>query len=376
MILLASTLWAILISGLPAWRPPDGPEAIEIQRANQKLFHRAAEAVAPSIVRIETVGGSQPTGGGPVPQQERRPFQDAPGSGFRLADGPTTGIVYSADGYILTSSFNFVRDPLIITVVLPDGRRLVAELVGRDQVRKLALLKVEAQDLPVPPWVERGQIRVGQWCLALGRAFGGDEPFVSVGIISALHRMMDNAIQTDAKLSPGNYGGPLIDTDGKVLGICVPMAQRPGELAGVEMYDAGVGFALPMERVETLVAALRAGQNFYRGWLGMTVDPEFPEGVRVGAVAEPSPLQSAGVRAGDQIIKVNESVIEHFGHLVQALYMRPAGEEVTVRIRRDGEEFDKTVRLARSEELGELPETPPPFDPSAPLPDAEEEPQP
>jgi len=352
-----------------------------VRKGSQRLFREAAGAVAPSVVRIETVGGAAGVARGPEETAAgsggppgQAPFRDDPGSGFRVADGPTTGLVWAADGYVLTSSFNFVRQPIIITVVLPDGRRFVAELVARDQVRKLALLRIDAEDLPVPTWADRGDIRVGQWSVALGRAFGGPQPFVSVGIVSALDRMHANAVQTDAALSPANYGGPLIDVHGRVLGICVPMAQRPGELAGVEMYDAGVGFAVPKWRLDAIVPALRAGRSFHRGWLGMVTDPSAPDRVRIAALADPSPLLEAGARPGDRIVAIDGRDIHHFGHLVQALYMLPAGETVNLTLRREEREFNATARLARAEELGPLPQAPAPFDASVPESDTEDGP--
>ncbi|MCP4245793.1 MAG: PDZ domain-containing protein [bacterium] len=359
--------------------PIAADEEVDVQRANQFLFRRVAGLVAPSVVRIETVGGVQANpdamtrGGRPGDRSRRRgPFQDDLGSGFRVADGPTTGLVWSSNGYILTSSFNFVRDPALITVLVPDSagpKRYVADLVARDRVRKLALLKIDATGLPVPDWARREDIRVGQSAVALGRAIGSELPAVSVGIVSATSRMMGHAIQTDAKLSPVNYGGPLVDLRGQVLGICVPMAQRPGELAGVEMYDAGVGFALPRSQVAPIVAKLMAGKSFYRGWLGLQIDPHDPHQVAVVAVADPSPLRSAGVQPGDVLLTVNGKSTKHFGHLVQALYMVPAGETVDLQFHRGLETFAVQVRLARSDELGPLADTAGPFDPSEPLPD-------
>lgn len=328
------------------------------------------------IVRIETVGGAQPLDNlpGSGDDDNRNRFRDNPGSSFMVADGPTTGIIYSSDGLILTSSFNFVREPSIITVSLPDGQQMTAHIVARDRVRKLTLLKVEANGLPTPKWTPYEQIRPGQTAIALGAGFGSTEAMASTGIISAVNRMMGNAIQTDAKLSPANYGGPLLDSSGYVLGICVPMAQRPGELAGIEFYDAGVGFAIPGRRVHEIVEELKKGKSFYRGWLGMTVDPEFKKGVVIKSSANPSPIRQAGARAGDWIVQINDQPIKHFGQLVKALYMLPAGERVQVRLLRGAEHLDVELTLARSGELGPLPEEEPPFDPSKPVTDDESEP--
>jgi serine protease Do len=368
-------------------------------RATQEAFHRVATTLRPCLVRIETVGGAQPTS--PIatedeetnenPQQKRlqNPFRDTAGSDFALADGPTTGIVWSSDGHIVTSSFNFVRDPMLITVTLSDGRRLRADLVARDQVHKVALLRVEADGLPVPTWASESELRVGQWAIALGMAFSDREPFVTAGIVSALKRMRGSAVQTDAKLSPANYGGPLCDLSGRIIGLCTPMAQRHGELAGVEMYDSGVGFALGKERLDAIVARLMTGQSVYRGWLGLSLDTRFRNGLVITNIADPSPARAAGVRPGDRIMEINGVPMKHYGLLVRETYMLPAGESVRMKIGRypdpppeddaaaDGEgeaqasadmiEFEVTVRLARNTELGPLPEIEEPFDPSQPF---------
>lgn len=357
--------------------------------ATQTAFREVAQRLKPSLVRIETVGGAQPVaqrdepvvtilgeGETPPPKRAQNPFRDTPGGDFLLADGPTTGIVYSEDGYILTSSFNFAREPALVSVILADGRRLAADLVARDQVRKLAMLKVEASGLTVPRWADTDAIRVGQWAVVLGLGFGGSEPSISVGIISALNRMSGNAIQTDVKINPGNYGGPLCDIHGRIVGIAVPLAQRPGELAGIEMYDSGVGFALPKSRVDAIAPALREGKSFYRGWLGMTVDPGAKDSLVVLNLADPSPMRAAGVKPGDKIVQIEGKDVKHFGELVQATYMIPAGEEVYVTLERKDIQFGIRVTLARNTELGPLPEVEEPLDPAEPAVPPPDEPAP
>ncbi|MDO8630761.1 MAG: trypsin-like peptidase domain-containing protein [Phycisphaerales bacterium] len=362
--------------------------AVELLKDTQERFRSAAARVQPSLVRIETVGGTPPSlrsaseepepkdddlEGPPAPKRTQNPFRDTVGSGFVVADGPTTGLVYSSDGYIVTSSFNFVREPALISVTLSDGRRLAADLVARDQVRKIALLKVEADGLAVPEWVNADDVRVGEWAIALGMGFGGESVSITVGIVSALNRMAGNAIQTDAKLSPANYGGPLCDIRGRVIGISVPMAQRPGELAGAEMYDSGVGFAVPRHRLDAIVAELMKGRSFHRGWLGVSLDPRARDTVVVGNIADPSPAREAGVRIGDKIISIAGKPVKHFGQLVQALYMIPAGETVRLELERGGEPLSLDVVLAETAKLGPLPEIAEPFDPANPIEPAPEE---
>ena len=362
-------------------------DAYEVRRATQECFRAVATRLRPSLVKIETVGGTQPLTAAPrriatpIPLEDgseraprsQTPFRDTLGSKFVIAGGPVTGLVYSSDGYIITSSFNFVRDPALISVTLADGRHLVADLVARDHVRKLALLKVDADDLVVPEWVSHQDVRVGQWAIALGLGFGGRDASITVGIVSAWRRMQGNAIQTDAKLNPANYGGPLCDLSGRVIGIAVPMAQRPGELAGVEFYDAGIGFAVPRERVDAIAAELMTGRSFYRGWLGIVLDPRRKDAAIVTNIADPSPMQAVGVLPGDRIVRANGTEIDHFGHLVQALYMIPAGETVPLEIERDDERFTVQVTLARSVDLGSLPDLTEPFDPADPQPQTPED---
>lgn len=346
--------------------------------ATQEAFRQVAADMKPHLVRIETVGGSQPRGtinvGGEDDNDPEIPaaFRETLGSRFIVADGPTTGIIYSSDGLIITSSFNFVRDPVLISVVLGDGRRFTADLVARDQVRKIALLKIRATGLPVPTWSDPTDVRVGQWAVALGLGFGGEEPATTTGIISALRRMNGNAIQTDAKLNPANYGGPVCDIHGRIVGMAVPMGQRPGELAGLELYDSGVGFALPKHRVDEIVDTLKTGKSFYRGWLGVSIDASVSGAVAVANVASPSPMEKAGIEPGDFILSANDRPLKNFGHLVQALYLIPAGQTAKLRVRRDETEFEVEVTLARITELGPLATLAEPFDPSEP---ATEEPE-
>ncbi|MFQ5591431.1 MAG: trypsin-like peptidase domain-containing protein, partial [Phycisphaerae bacterium] len=341
---------------------PSGSESLHLLHATQEEFRLVVERLQPSIVRIDTVGGSYPTGGVAASSDDAAdvrpggPFRDSLGSSFVPAEGATTGIIYSSDGYIITSSLGFVRRPLLITVTLPDGRRLAAEQIARDQVRKIALLKVEASGLSVPQWSEYERLRVGQWAIALGRAFDTAGPSVTVGIVSALNRMSGNAVQTDAKLSPANYGGPLCDISGRVIGICVPMAQRPGELAGIEMYDSGVGFAVPIRRVNEIVETLKTGRSIYRGWLGISVRQHPLDGVVITEVALPSPMHDAGVHPGDILIAAEGKEIQSFDHLMKTLYMIPAGQQVELQLSRAGGEFSVAVTLARASELGSFPD--------------------
>ena len=225
-----------------------------------KAFRIAANKVLPSVVYIESFGGVASGQGGI-------------GGIRRPGDGPTTGIVVSPDGYIITSTFNFIQKPPVITVQFRDGQRRVAKLVGRDNTRRICLLKVEdVSDLPVPVYVPRSELNVGQWSISVGVGFGDKNPAISAGIISATSRIHGRAVQTDANTSPANYGGPLVDIDGRVIGICVPLSpQSQKEGSGVEWYDSGIGFAIPLHGAERVLTELKAGKTIQAGYLGVAL---------------------------------------------------------------------------------------------------------
>ena len=174
----------------------------------------AVRKVAPSVVQIVTEGGTDmvvTTPKGPV---------------FRKALGPTTGVIVSADGYIISSAFNFLNNPTDILVSVPGhADPYVAKKIATDRNRMLTLIKIDKAGLPVPAAVPVKEIREGQWSIALGRTLNSKRdapPSVSVGVISALGRIWGKAMQTDAKISPVNYGGPIIDIQGRVQGILIP----------------------------------------------------------------------------------------------------------------------------------------------------------
>jgi len=228
----------------------------EKQRPGQdvlaKAIHVASDRVLPSLVTIETYGGVA-TGA----RRGRVAGVSKPGV------GPTTGLVISEDGYILTSSFNFRDKPPIITVILRDGSKHVAELRGRDAKRRLCLLKIDTdKKLTVPEVMPRDELRVGSWALSLGVGYGDFEPAVSVGIVSALDRYDVKAVQTDANISPANYGGPLLSIDGRLIGVCVPLhPTNPKVTAGVEWYDSGIGFAIPLEGLADQIEKMKRSKS-------------------------------------------------------------------------------------------------------------------
>ena len=204
--------------------------------------------------------------------------------------GPTTGLVVERDGYIISSAFNFATKPTSILVRLPGGDRKPAKLVATDHSRMLVLLKIDVdKPLPVCEIAPRREMRVGQWTIAVGRTFETEQPNMAVGILSAVDRIWGKAIQTDAAVSPNNYGGPLLDVHGRVMGILVPLSpEAAGAVAGMEWYDSGIGFAIPLEHVEQVLPRLKKGEDLYPGLAGVSLKGAEPDYRRAGYRRVPS----------------------------------------------------------------------------------------
>ncbi len=359
--LVVTAFWFSVVSMpcIGAMADDDASDPYALEAAKARVIRAAVARAQKSIVTVETIGGAQPIATGPQGVREEA---------FRLSDGPTTGVVVSADGLILTSSINFARNPTVITVTLEDGRQFVAELLGRDEIRRLALVRIVASDLFVAEWAPSEEILVGQYAIACGRGLSGDAPFASLGIVSAVGRRNGNAIQTDAKISPINYGGPLIDIDGRVMGICVPMAGSGGALAGAEWYDSGIGFAIYKEKFDLVAERLASGEVIEQGKIGIFLEedesvirdffekllPTKEQAVRIRDVVPGTPASASGLRKGDRILALDGQPVGDVPEMQRRLSDRAAGEEITLTIKRRWRKFDVTLTLARSEEMGKI----------------------
>ncbi len=304
--------------------------------ATPRAFRLAAEEVQPSLVAIESFGGSS-TSAGRIGGIRRR------------GEGNTTGVIISADGLVATSSFNFVDQPAVITVLTSDGVRRVATVLGRDDTRRICLLRIEdVAGLTVPEMVPVDEVRVGQWAVSVGVGYGDARPAISMGIISAMNRAGGRAIQTDANISPANYGGPLIDIEGRLIGICVPMSGEGDELAsGVEWYDSGIGFAIPLAGEEELIRRLSEGRHIQRAFLGIQSEnaDEGQNGITVTEVVAGSAAESAGLKKDDVLIRLDEHELPNIARLREVLALLYAGDSVTVIYRRGDSEESTTVEL-------------------------------
>lgn len=369
----------------PPATPSESTPPVEDARLTAQVFHAALEAIRPAIVRIETVGGASP-----VQTAEDAAGETHAAPAFRQADGPTTGVIWTSDGNILTSSFNFVRDPLVITVQLSDGRRFVAKLLARDRIARLALLKIDATSLPTPRLASRNDLEPGDWLLTAGFGQGGDTPTISTGVLSGRGRMSGLALQTDAKTSPANYGGPTFDIDGRLAGICVPIGPGNDELAGVEWYDSGIGFAITIEQLTRRFERLRGGEDVERGLMGVTFDPSTPTVPMVVLTTQPAsrptsgpateassrptgrpvlvesspcggllisetskgPAAGAGLQAGDCIVELDGETVRNLLEFRREIINKAAGDRVEVGYVRDGARRTVTLVLVTAKEIG------------------------
>lgn len=314
---------------------------IPLERLEEEAFRQAAAVVDASVVRIDTVGGLERVGN------------------LLIGTGPTTGLIVSSDGLVISSTFNFVSKPASILVTLADGRRLPARQVAEDKSRMLTLLQIDAVDLPVPQAAPRDSIRVGEWALALGRTFEGGQVGVSVGIVSAVERVWGKALQTDAKVSPVNYGGPLVDIQGRVLGVLAPMSpNEAGETAGVEWYDSGIGFAVPLEDVLQVLDRLKTGETLLSGLMGVTFKGESPSGgeTEIDRVRFRSPAEAAGFKSGDNVVEADGKPVATLAQLKHALGRKYAGDTIQVTVARGEERIKADLKL-----VGELPPFKPAF---------------
>ncbi len=322
-------IWSLVISQLivASAIAQDSLDDLEDQ-----ALRDAVAAVAPSVVQIETVGGLERVGK------------------MLAGTGPTTGLVVAEDGYIVSSAFNFAQKPTSILVTLPSGKRAPAQIVAHDNSRMLVLLKVNtAEKLAVPRAIPRSEMQVGQWAIAVGRTLSKSEPNFSVRIVSALDRIWGKAIQTDAKISPVNYGGPLIDIRGGVLGVLVPLSPQgqESEIAGAEWYDSGIGFAVPLADINDRLDTLQAGKDLHPGVLGVALKKGdiYSLPAEILAARSDGPAGKAGLKAGDVIVEVDGAAIERQAQLRHALGRHYAGDQVQVAIRRGSERIDAAITL-------------------------------
>lgn len=268
-----------------------------------------------------------------------------------------SGFIISADGYIVTNH-HVVQNADQIFVRLQDRRELAAKLVGSDIRSDLALLKVEAQDLPVVRTGSAQALKVGEWVVAIGSPFGFDHS-VTAGIVSAKGRSLpgDNYvpfIQTDVAINPGNSGGPLFNMNGEVVGVNSQIYSRTGGFMGLS-------FAIPIDVALEVVDQLKTHGKVIRGWLGVQIQDvtrelaesfglNRPYGALIAQLSPNSPALQAGLQVGDIIVEYDGQPIEVSSTLPPLVGVTPVGKVVQVKVLREGQTLPVKVKI------GQLPE--------------------
>ena len=279
---------------------------------------------------------------------------------FGPKQGTGSGVIYSADGYIITNN-HVVGFADKITVALTDGREFNATKVGADPSTDLALLKIEADNLPTMPVGNSEEVRIGEWVLAVGNPFNYLTSTVTAGIVSAKGRDLDiidgkkaieEFIQTDAAVNPGNSGGALVDTDGKLIGINTAIATPTGVFAGYS-------FAIPINLVIKIVEDIKVNGDIDRANLGIEgfdVDEDLAKdeglnttkGFFVVNVVEGSGAQYSGVLPRDVIIEVNDVEVNNIEEIKKEIKFSKVGDMVTLKVIREGKEKVIPVKLRKS----------------------------
>jgi serine protease Do len=270
--------------------------------------------------------------------------------------GLGSGVIIDPEGYILTNQ-HVVEQADKITVILPDGRQFKGEIKGQDPRSDLAVIKINARNLPVANLGDSDTLKIGQWVVAIGNPFGfamqNPEPTVTAGVISALHRTLgrslsrdrdyNDLIQTDTAINPGNSGGPLVNLRGEVVGINVAIFSTTGGYQGI-------GFAIPSNNATRVISRLIEGKKILHGWLGVTVQDltddlaryfGLPDknGVLVVNVLKNSPAEKGGIKDSDVIKQFDNKAVNNVKELLSIVGKTDVGRKVKVVLLRDKKEM-------------------------------------
>lgn len=360
-VTIGLAIWFIVASLKPQWIAEIGRQAPNVSIAEapvpmkqavisqpmQGSYRTAADRAMPSVVNIYT---SKDT------QQPRNPLMNDPffrkffGDQFGEQDDRQSslgsGVIVSPEGYILTNN-HVVEAADQIEVALTDGRKAAARLVGGDPETDLAVLKIEMQDIPFITLGHVEQSRVGDVVLAIGNPFGVGQT-VTMGIISALGRSQlgintfENFIQTDAAINPGNSGGALIDSSGYLLGINTAIYSRTGG-------SLGIGFAIPVTTVKTVMESIITTGQVVRGWIGVEpqdITPELAEsfglekktGAIIAGVLRNGPADKAGMRPGDILVAVEGKPVTDTTEMLNLIAQLKPGASARMTLLRKSEE--------------------------------------
>ena len=308
----------------PTSASPATSAATTAQSQEEAITIRVAREITPTVVSVSRQGGSG------------------------------SGVIVNRDGMVVTNA-HVVGNARTVEVGLADGRTLRGEVLGRDQTIDVAVVRVQAQNLPAAPVGDSDRLEVGQSAIAIGNPLGLDRT-VTTGVISAVNRNprgvgLDGLIQTDAAISPGNSGGPLVDSRGRVIGINTAVLAGQGA--------SGLGFAVPINLATDVVRQLTTTGRITRAFIGINyadIDAELArqfglptrEGIIVGRVEPASPAARAGLRAQDIIVRANDTPIRNGGDLRKLLRSLTPGDQLRLEVLRPSGRTAVTVRLGEA----------------------------
>ena len=320
---------------------PDAPAAsgaaAELRRLGEG-FADVVDKVGPCVVQIEVVVG----------EEVSSPLRWFRGGGERRGVG--SGVIFSTDGAILTNN-HVIDEARAITVRLRDGRMFQARLVGRDPSTDLAVLRIEARDLPSANFADSDAARVGSWVVAIGSPFGLGNT-VTTGVLSAKARggvginAVEDYLQTDASINPGNSGGPLVDLEGRVLGINTMIVSR----------GQGIGLAVPARMARRVADQLLRTGRVDRAWIGVGLQdltpqlaaeiPSAPQaGALVNAVNPNGPASKSNLQPGDVIATMAGRPVLDAQDVIREVFLRDVGEAVALEVVRGGRRYQTKVTL-------------------------------
>lgn len=314
-------------------------------------FKAAAKQVTPTVVHI----AARVTKEGKSAIKRLFQREDKPLNG----GGEGSGVIYTSNGYVITN-YHVIEATNDITVTTNDNRIFTARIVGFDKKTDLAVLKVEADDLPYLEMADSDKAEIGEWVMAAGNPLSLNST-VTAGIISAKGRSLqllrdrdaiESFIQTDAAVNPGNSGGPLVDINGRLLGINTAIASKTG-------LFQGYSFAIPINLVRRITDDIIEFGSYQRAFLGVeiysltTADAEklgvdITQGVVIETLLDGGSAEVAGLRPNDVIVKVGDRVIKELPDLTEIIGRAKIGEEVQLRIFRGKETKDITVKMLAS----------------------------
>ncbi|HYD55359.1 MAG TPA: Do family serine endopeptidase [Burkholderiales bacterium] len=365
-VTVAVALLFVVSTFRPEWLPSRAaPAAVAVQPApaatvsaavRASSYNDAVRRATPSVVNIftskEVRSPRHPLLNDPV---FRRFFGEQLPDEAQRAASLGSGVIVSTNGYILTNH-HVVEAADEIEVALADGKKLLAKVVGNDPETDIAVLRVDAENLPAISFGSSDSLRVGDVVLAIGNPFAVGQT-VTAGIVSALGRTglgintFENFIQTDAAINPGNSGGALIDATGNLVGINTAIFSRSGG-------SLGIGFAIPESTAKMVLDQIVKSGAVTRGWIGVEVQEITPavaesfrlggtRGALIGGVLRGGPADKAGVKPGDVVIEVDGKPVADPAALLNLVAALAPGASARLKVKRQGKEVDATIAVGR-----------------------------